>query len=169
MKFPPFMQYENPLNVHNSPQIILIVIHMDLVHTLWYYVFKHCFNCVKYIVTEFLQEMSHLLGNHEYDLTLSWQNFTVKVKRRSVLNNSTGAWLRSFIRCKNSEEITILNNGELKEKSLLINVWLSNFGSCNRVGNPAANHETDWWNVPSFSRLYCTIEFMSLNNLRSNQ
>jgi hypothetical protein len=66
--------------------------------------------------------MSPLLGNHEYDLTLSWQNFTVKVERRSVLNDSTGAWLRNFIRCKNSEEITILDNGELKEKSLLINV-----------------------------------------------
>jgi len=66
--------------------------------------------------------MSPLLGNREYDLTLSWQNFTVKVKRRSVLNDSTGAWLRSFVRCKSSEEMTILNNGELKEKSLLINV-----------------------------------------------
>jgi hypothetical protein len=66
--------------------------------------------------------MSPLLGNHEYDLTLSWQNFTVRVKKRSVLNDSTGAWLKSFIRCKNSEEITILNSGELKEKSLLISV-----------------------------------------------
>jgi hypothetical protein len=68
--------------------------------------------------------MSPLLGNHEYDLTLSWQNFTVKVEKRSAVNDSTGAWLRSLIRCKDSEEITILNSGELKEKSLLVNFRL---------------------------------------------
>jgi hypothetical protein len=57
--------------------------------------------------------MSPLLGNEEYDLTLSWQNFTVKVKRRDVVHESTRAWLRSFITWNKAEEVTILNNGKL--------------------------------------------------------
>ncbi|GFG34519.1 hypothetical protein Cfor_11530 [Coptotermes formosanus] len=71
-------------------------------------------------VTRFV-EMSPLLGNHEYDLTLSWQNFTVKVEKRSAVNDSTGAWLRSLIRCKDSEEITILNSvsGKIQSGNLV--------------------------------------------------
>jgi hypothetical protein len=57
--------------------------------------------------------MSPLLRNEEYDLTLSWQNFTVKVKRRDDVHESTRAWLRSFITWNKAEEVTILNNGKL--------------------------------------------------------
>jgi hypothetical protein len=62
--------------------------------------------------------MSPLLGHQEHNLTLSWQNFTVKVKRRQVGCGSTRAWLRYFLSCKNSEEVTILQNGELEQEAL---------------------------------------------------
>jgi hypothetical protein len=68
--------------------------------------------------------MSPLLGNQEHNLTLSWQNLTVKVKRRQVGHGSTGAWLRRLISWKTVEEVTILDNGELKQKVLLSIVWL---------------------------------------------
>jgi hypothetical protein len=69
--------------------------------------------------------MSPLLGNQEYDLVLSWQNFTVKVKRTNVVHDSTRAWLRSFVSWKKAEEVTILDNGELKQTQLLISEFLS--------------------------------------------
>lgn len=70
----------------------------------------------------FLQEMSPLLGDQEHNLTLSWQNFTVKVKRSQVGHGSTGAWLRRLISLKNTEEVAILENGELKQEVLFSNV-----------------------------------------------
>lgn len=69
----------------------------------------------------FLQEMSPLLGNQEHNLTLSWQNFTVKVKRSQVGHGSTGAWLSRLISWRNTEEVTILENGEFKQKVLFGN------------------------------------------------
>lgn len=87
------------------------------------------------LIIAFLQEMSPLLGNQEHNLTLSWQNFTVKVKRRQVDHGSTGAWLRRLISWKNAEEVTILENGELKQKVLFGNVCRC-CCLCSKVGNP---------------------------------
>lgn len=64
--------------------------------------------------------MSPLLGNQEYNLTLSWQNVAVKVKRTNVVHDSTRTWLRKFVSWKKAEEVTILDNGELKQTRLLI-------------------------------------------------
>ncbi|PNF40449.1 hypothetical protein B7P43_G16081, partial [Cryptotermes secundus] len=64
-----------------------------------------------------LEEMSPLLGNQEHNLTLSWQNFTVKVKRSQVGHGSTGAWLSRLISCRNTEEVTILENTSGKVQS----------------------------------------------------
>jgi hypothetical protein len=66
--------------------------------------------------------MSPFLGNQEHNLTLSWKNLTVKVKRSQNGHGSTGAWLRHLISWKNAEEVTILENGELKQKVLFGNV-----------------------------------------------
>jgi hypothetical protein len=62
--------------------------------------------------------MSPLLGNQEHNLTLSWQNLTVKVKRRHVECDSAGAWLRYLVNWKQAEEVTILENGEFEHKVL---------------------------------------------------
>jgi hypothetical protein len=62
--------------------------------------------------------MSPLLANQEHNLTLSWQNLTVKVKRRHVGCDSTGAWLRHLVNWKHAEEVTILQNGELDHEDL---------------------------------------------------
>ncbi|KDR23584.1 protein scarlet-like isoform X2 [Zootermopsis nevadensis] len=71
-------------------------------------------------VTRFV-EMSPLLGNQEYNLTLSWQNVAVKVKRTNVVHDSTRTWLRKFVSWKKAEEVTILDNvsGKVQSGSLV--------------------------------------------------
>ena len=56
------------------------------------------------------QETSPLLGNQEYDLLLTWEKVTLKVKERKTRPGSLPGIFKSVFVCSN-EHTTILNEG----------------------------------------------------------
>ncbi|XP_069704164.1 protein scarlet-like isoform X2 [Periplaneta americana] len=66
-------------------------------------------------------ETSPLLGNQEFDLTLSWQNVTVSVKRKKSAPKLTTTWLKSQFIWKKTEHAAILDNvsGNIRSGNLI--------------------------------------------------
>jgi hypothetical protein len=100
--------------------------------------------------------MSPLLGNQEHSLTLSWQNLTVKVKRRNLECDSTGAWLRYLVNWNQAEEVTVLENGEFEHK-VLSQVYVSFMGFSSEREAKHAKQGEHWLNQTSTSNRYTAL------------
>jgi hypothetical protein len=128
-------RWENDIKQHLQERVVRLEPSPDCNHWQTFILAELCYHSISGLLVQvheqattliiaFVQEMSPLLGDQEHNLTLSWQNLTVKVKRRQTGNGSTGAWLRHLISWKNAEEVTILENGELKQELLFGSVSL---------------------------------------------